>query len=343
MRRAFRYFMVPILQNQKKTNSLKSNRLSFYSRILESGERTQSSHSHSKTFYVYGSILSIFGFSQEKPKEEDPILTTIKNAILSIQHGDYVKADKLLHIALQQAQVARQEEAVTHVYCLMANLAMERKFYGQAEKLFTTVLSRLLNNGEPEDSNAVLEISLKIAQIFQAKGDLPKAEAGFNYCVNCKRKKLAKLNGEAPDEDTLALFGMSLDLQAQFLFSTNKLREAETVWREAVGVGKQLHGVDGEQVLVVSNSLALAISAQEGREKEAAEMLEDLVRRAGKIQSTHTSSFLINLGLLRLKQGLLEKAKLNCDSAKRLATAVSDDEATAEAEECLKQVNMLLS
>ena len=133
------------------------------------------------------------------------------------------------------------------------------------------------------------------------------------------------------DEDSLALFGMSLDLQAQFLFSINKLREAETVWREAVGVGKQLHGSEGEQVLVVTNSLALAISAQEGREKEAAEMLDDLVKRAGKIQSAHTPSFLINLGLLRLKQGLLDKAKVNCDSAKRLAKAYSDEEATAEA------------
>ena len=339
MRRALRFFSVSVFQKQKKLNSLKSNNLSFCDRNLDTREGTQSSHS--KNYFVFGGILSIFGVNQEKPKEEDPILTTIKNAILSIQRGDYVKADKLLHIALQQAQVARQEEAVTHVYCLMANLAMERKFYRQAEKLFTTVLSRLLNNGESEDSNTVLEISLKIAQIFQANGDLQKAEAGYNYCVNCQRNKL-KLNSEV-DEDTLALYGMSLDLQAQFLFSINKLREAETVWREAVGVGQQLHGVDGDQVLVVTNSLALAISAQEGREKEAAEMLEDLVTRAGKIQSSHTSSFLINLGLLKLKQGLLDKAKLNCDSAKRLATAAYDEEAAVEADECLKQVNGLLS
>ena len=57
--------------------------------------------------------------------------------------GDFVKADRLLHVALQQAQVSGNGEAVTHIYTLMANLAMERKLFNQAEKLFTTVLKRL--------------------------------------------------------------------------------------------------------------------------------------------------------------------------------------------------------
>jgi len=85
MRRALRFFSVSVFQKQKKLNSLKSNNLSFCDRKFGSREGTQSSHS--KNYFVFGGILSIFGVNQEKPKEEDPILTTIKNAILSIQRG----------------------------------------------------------------------------------------------------------------------------------------------------------------------------------------------------------------------------------------------------------------
>ena len=63
------------------------------------------------------------------------------------QRGDLAHADKLLHVALQQAQVSGQEAAVTHIYSLMANLAMDRRLLAQAERLFTTVLQRLLRSG----------------------------------------------------------------------------------------------------------------------------------------------------------------------------------------------------
>ena len=102
-----------------------------------------------------------------------------------------------------------------------------------------------------------------------------------------------------------ALLGMALDLQAQFYLSINRLTEAETLWREAVSVGRQLHGDTGDQVLVVTNSLATVISMQEGRESEAADILENVVETASNLNSPHVTSFLVNLGLVRMKQGLL--------------------------------------
>ena len=56
----------------------------------------------------------------------------------------------MLHIALKQAQDIGHEEAVTHIFVLMANLAKDRELFGQAERLFTTVLQRLLSAGEPQ-------------------------------------------------------------------------------------------------------------------------------------------------------------------------------------------------
>jgi len=104
----------------------------------------------------------------------------------------------------------------------------------------------------------------------------------------------------------LALYGMSLDMLAQFYLSINKLSEAENLWREAVKIGTAVHGENGEQVLVVTNSLATVISMQAGREAEASALMETIIETAQRINSPHTSSFLVNLGLVKMKQGFLE-------------------------------------
>ena len=78
----------------------------------------------------------------------------------------------------------------------MANLAMERGLVGQAERLFTEVLKRLMASGEAQDSNAVVEISLKLAQIFLANGDRVKAEKGLEFSTDAMRKKIVAAGRE---------------------------------------------------------------------------------------------------------------------------------------------------
>ena len=246
-----------------------------------------------------------------------------------------VKADKMLHIALKQAQDIGHEEAVTHIYSLMANLALERELYGQAERLFTTVLKRLISSGEAQDSNAVVEISLKIAQIFHRNGQMEKAEKGLKFCVDTQR---GKVRGGQGDEDTKALLGIALDMQGQFLLSMERLGEAEQCWREAVEVAREVLGEEEEQVLVVTNSLATVLSMT-GREEEAGKILEAVTKPAEKIDSVHLSSFLVNLGLVRLKQGLLKEARRHCEKARFSAGSLRDEGTVREAEDCLQQLN----
>ena len=62
---------------------------------------------------------------------------------------------------------------------------------------------------------------------------------------------------------TSALYGMALDVLAQFYLGAGRLREAEHLWAEAVKVGRAVHGEAGDQVLVVTNSLATVISMQQ--------------------------------------------------------------------------------
>lgn len=248
------------------------------------------------------------------------------------------RADRILHIALKMAQDVGREDAITHIFCLLANLALERGFLGQAERLFKTILQRLLAAGEPQDSNSVVEISLKLAKIFEANGDMDRAEQGFQFCLSCQQKKV----GEGASEDTLGLTGMVLDEWAQFLLSRNRLEEAEVAWREAVRVSILLHGQEGEQSLVVTNSLATLLSMK-GQHKAAAEMLGRVVEAARRQESGHLSAFLVNLGLVQIKQGLAREAERSCKEAGLLAREVADTETGQEAEACVSHVEAVLA
>jgi len=130
---------------------------------------------------------------------------------------------------------------------------------------------------------------------------------------------------------------MALDQQAQFLMAVGKLKEAETAWREAVLVATKLHGEEGEQVLVVTNSLATVLSMQ-GQDASAAQLLMGVVASAKRIDTPHLTSFLVNLGLVRLKQGMVDMARDNCKEAEGIAEDVGDKEVIMEAEQCLKEV-----
>jgi len=286
-------------------------------------------------------VLGWLGVNKTEPTEEENLEKTVKMAILAIQEGNLVRADKLLHVALKLANDMQYQAAATHIYCLMANLAMERGLLGQAERLFTEVLKRLMASGEAQDSNAVVEISLKLAQIFIANGDIGKAEKGLEFSTDAMRKKVVAAGNDV-EEDTLALYGMALDQQAQVLMAGDNLKEAEKLFREAVTVATKVYGEREEQVLVVTNSLASVLSMQ-GEDEAAAQLLEGVVKAAGELDTPHLTAFMVNLGLIRLKQGMLDMARVNCEGARKKAEDIGDKEVVAEADQCLHQLKSVVS
>jgi len=301
-------------------------------------QKSRSGRFGGKTVLQAG-ILGWLGLTSAPVEEEDDLTLAVKRGILAIQEGDLARADRLLHIALKMAQDSGREEAITHIFCLLGNLALERNFPGQAERLLKTVVQRLIAAGEPSDSNSVVEISLKLAQVYASIGSLEQAEQGFQFCVATQQRKLGK---GVVDEDTLGLAGMVLDQRAQFLLQQDRLSEAEMAWREAVKVAEQLHGEEGEQTLVVKNSLATLLSMR-GQHKAALDMLERVVAAGKRQQTAHLSAFLVNLGLVQLKQGLAAEGRKNCREASRLASEVGDVETGEEADVCLTQVESVLA
>lgn len=90
-------------------------------------------------------------FSKDEETAEDKLINNIKRSILCIQRGEHHKAEQMLHLALRMAQDMQNKDAVTFVFDVMANLAMEQGEFKKAEKLFVSVMQRLLADGFAQD------------------------------------------------------------------------------------------------------------------------------------------------------------------------------------------------
>ncbi|KAM9701265.1 tetratricopeptide repeat protein 19, mitochondrial, partial [Menidia menidia] len=193
--------------------------------------------------------FSLFGSSEENPPKEEMILL-LKKAQLSVRRGQPEAASSFLHQALALAHRTKDQQAITYTYIQMANLAYVRGQLDNAEKLFKAAMSFMLAGGTPEDDNAVIEMSLKLAAIYaeQSRGDL--AEHGFRFCTESLEAKLEK---QQPEEerteeqrvlrrDTRLLLGLSLDSRARFRTSRSDLDQAAQDYRRALDICQEEQG-----------------------------------------------------------------------------------------------------
>lgn len=108
-----------MVANYRRVSNLK-NHIEFKPKKLEAPAK----------FLISSSILSFFGMNKNKSeedaeKEEEELIMTIKRGVLSSLRSEFDKAEQLYHLALRNAQTMNNEQAVTYIYDLMANLAYE--------------------------------------------------------------------------------------------------------------------------------------------------------------------------------------------------------------------------
>eukprot|EP00096_Caligus_rogercresseyi_P002180 TRINITY_DN1417_c0_g1_i1.p1 TRINITY_DN1417_c0_g1~~TRINITY_DN1417_c0_g1_i1.p1 ORF type:complete len:203 (-),score=22.31 TRINITY_DN1417_c0_g1_i1:104-712(-) len=136
---------------------------------------------------------------EDPSSPDDKLVDTIKLGILNIQREEYEKAELILHAALRMANDLNHLNGVIYIHDLMADLAYQKGDFIKAERLFTDVLKRLLS--PPKNvglhDNSVVEVSLKLAQIYDHQGLDGKAREGFAFCVRTLDNKVARdQNGE---------------------------------------------------------------------------------------------------------------------------------------------------
>ncbi|XP_014275256.1 tetratricopeptide repeat protein 19 homolog, mitochondrial [Halyomorpha halys] len=326
------------VSNFEKLNKvvLSSRRLNdLFSRLTPQSKRNSG---------LWGTIMisGFFGLFKEKEEEksESELIMTIKRAVLLIQRDDFKGAEQLLHLALKLAQDQHNEDGVTYIYDLLANLAFAQGHFNTAEKLFVNVMQRLIQVGVSEDDLKINHISLKLAKIYEEKKDDKKAEEGYKFCL---KNLQGKVDVSLEDHDAVLLWAMSLDWYARFLLSKDRLDDALANFEKAYELSLKLHGEIHEQTVVLLNDLG-TICYLKGDHDNALNYLTKAIEIGKHLPNMEDfSSVYVNLGNIYMQQKMFDEAKKYCKEGWQNANRHKNNEGIQEATLCLKELSKIMS
>lgn len=94
-----------------------------------------------------------------------------KSIIVCSTDSRFEEADGILHNAIRKAQETGNVEAESYAMDILANLYFELDKPDEAEQLFVHLMKVVLQRGRPQNDPAVIEISVKLADIYASRGD----------------------------------------------------------------------------------------------------------------------------------------------------------------------------
>ncbi|XP_041956422.1 tetratricopeptide repeat protein 19, mitochondrial [Alosa alosa] len=313
-------------------------------------EKSHNEENSNKRSALWGAVaaFSFFGKADderdEAQKAEDEIILLLKKAKLSMMRDELEAANVFLHQAIRLAHQTHNTQAIIYTYSLMANLAFVQGQLTNAEKLFKAAMSFMLSGGTPQDHNAVIEMSLKLASIYASQNKNELAEHGFQFCTESLEAKIEKHKDlsleELSDEerkDTRLLLGLCLDARARYLAVTHRLTEATGDYRRALQICSEEQGETHPQTLVLMSDLATILDLQ-GKHDEALSHVKKAMQLGKEAGHPDQHVLLGNMAGILMHQGQFEEASRLYHEALALAQAIGDGEAAEQIQQGLKEL-----
>lgn len=281
------------------------------------------------------SLFTWLGFN-EKLTPEDEIINTIKHSVLFIQKNEYDRAEKLLHVALRQAQQIQHELGITYIYDVMANLALQREQVDKAKSLFIAVTQRIMAAGATENDLRVIQLSIKLARISHLKKEFQLAQTGYDWCLS-KLRPLMKSN---PTQDTQILIALAEDWYGRLFLDCKQYENGIKLIESSLEHMKQLN-FETEHIVTQLNDLGV-ICEKHDKFDESIKYFKEAIEQYKTIENKDDLGIMyINLGKTYLKKKMLEEARKSCGYGWRLGHEQNNKEIKKEAGVCLKAVESL--
>ncbi|XP_055449989.1 tetratricopeptide repeat protein 19, mitochondrial isoform X4 [Psammomys obesus] len=210
-------------------------------------------------------------------------------------------AELILHDALRLAYQSDNKKAITYTYDL-------------AEQLFKATMSYLLGGGMKQEDNAIIEISLKLANIYAAQNKQEFALAGYEFCISTLEGKIEREKELAEDvsveekANTYLLLGMCLDSCARYLLFSNQLSQAQRMYEKALKICQEIQGERHPQTIVLMSDLATTLDAQ-GRFDDAYLHMQRASDLAREISHPELHMVLSNLAAILIHRERYIQAK----------------------------------
>ncbi|KRX87116.1 Tetratricopeptide repeat protein 19, mitochondrial [Trichinella pseudospiralis] len=193
---------------------------------------------------VVGTFKSWF-YSVEDDSKRVQITNLVKEAISCLRKKLFEDAIDILHTALRIAEEENDDRAINYIYDLLANIYYEMNVSEKALALFHNLMNRLLSQNVAKDDASIIEISLKMADLYAMMGNDEMAESGFEFCLKTQKavvddhekrfnrqwlrtQKVIRSEYLAEGEeysDPYALYGMVLETYSRYLLSKDRSSE----------------------------------------------------------------------------------------------------------------------
>ncbi|XP_072164844.1 tetratricopeptide repeat protein 19, mitochondrial-like [Diadema setosum] len=274
-----------------------------------------------------------FTFWSEDKKET--IEKMIARALIAERENRLGDAEKFFHRAITMCRQENNKQALAYTYDQMADFNLRHGRLIKAESLFKDTLQVLLETGLPQGDPAVVEISLKLATIFERMGRNEDAELGYSWCIEMSEKLLKDTPKDPTDEsrdaitNIKALLGMCMENFARFLTTRNRLAEAEQYYKKALKICEedlQEDDVSHPQTLVLLNDLG-TVCDMRGHFDEAEGYMQRALLLAEKDSPSMVPTILCNLASVNMHKGRKEDARALYQRALRIAEKSGDREA----------------
>ncbi|KRX87118.1 Tetratricopeptide repeat protein 19, mitochondrial [Trichinella pseudospiralis] len=227
---------------------------------------------------VVGTFKSWF-YSVEDDSKRVQITNLVKEAISCLRKKLFEDAIDILHTALRIAEEENDDRAINYIYDLLANIYYEMNVSEKALALFHNLMNRLLSQNVAKDDASIIEISLKMADLYAMMGNDEMAESGFEFCLKTQKavvddhekrfnrqwlrtQKVIRSEYLAEGEeysDPYALYGMVLETYSRYLLSKDRVNESVEYFNCALEFARDIFSPVSAHVVIMLNNYAVLL------------------------------------------------------------------------------------
>jgi len=144
------------------------------------------------------------------------------------------------------------------------------------------------------------------------------------------------------DDNLYELWGLVKNFLGQAYISMKEHEKARLALLDAQKIFQKFKEEVSEDGMILLNNLSVC-HAELKEFVKAEKYLLQAIEIAKQLKLEDISPYQVNLGMLYIKQKLIEKAQISCRAAWQVARKYENKEALAGAEKCLDQVKNVLS
>ncbi|KAI8420190.1 hypothetical protein MSG28_008742 [Choristoneura fumiferana] len=191
-------------------------------------------------------------------------------------------------------------------------------------------------DGATEDDPRVVHISIKLARISHLKKEYSTAQLGYDWCM----QKLTDAQKKDPNEETKKLLAITEDWYGRLFLDCDKIEQGLKLLMSALDRMQTVDDVGKEHIMVQLNDIG-TVCDQLGRTDESIEYFKQAIDIGKSLPEAEDLGIMyVNLGRAYLKKQLIEEARKTCGYGWKLAVQENNKEIKAEAEQCLKEVQI---